>query len=264
MGRSHALALAKEGAVVVVNDICHDLAGVPYPLSTRKQLDAVVEEIKALGGKSMGIRADVSKEPQVKKMIQTIVSKFRRVDVLVNNAGVGSSNQFIKLTTAEWDAVYNVDLKGTFLCCKYAAPHMMKQKYGKIINTTGAYGVQGGPLVAHYGAAKAGIIAVTQTLALELAAYNINANAICPAIVFTESYQYLLKKFYPKMNPRAAYERICKDSLLFGREITSQDVSNAVVWLASEETRNISGEVIFVTAGAERTIARVKGRIDIV
>ncbi len=264
MGRSHALALAREGADVVINDVCHNLSGVPYPLSTEKQLNDVVKEVSSLGGRALGIKADVGKEPQVRRMIDKVINKFGKLDILVNNAGVGSWGPFIKLTSADWDACYNVDIKGTFLCSKYSLRHMMKQRYGKIINITGAYGVQGGPLVAHYGAMKAGIIAMTQTLALEFARYNINANAVCPAIVNTEAYQFLLKKMYPRMNPKAAYEKVCKEKLLFQREITCEDVSNAVVWLASEETRNMSGEVVFVTAGAEKTIGQIKEKSDIV
>ena len=264
MGRSHVVRLAKEGADVVVNDICHDLPGVPYPLATAEQLQKTVSDAKAVGVRSIGFKADVSKEPQVKRMIEGVIKKFGHLDILVNNAGVGSWGPVVQLTTQEWDATYNVDLKGSFLCCKYAAPHMMKKRFGKIINVTGAYGVQGGPLVAHYGAIKAGVIALTQTLALELAPFNINANAVCPALVYTEAYQFLLKKMYPDQDPRAAYERVCKDGLLFQREITVDDVSNAVVWLASEETRNMSGEIIFITAGAEKTIAKLKGSTDII
>jgi len=264
MGRSHAIRLAKEGASVAVNDICHDISGVPYPLSTPRQLDETVSKVKETGVDCMGIKADVSKEAQVKRMVERVVKRFGGIDILVNNAGVGSWGLLVQLTTKDWDATYNVDLKGSFLCCKYAARHMMKRRFGKIINITGAYGVQGGPLVAHYGAIKAGIIALTQTLALELSPYNINANAVCPALVYTEAYQFLLKKMYPELEPRAAYDRVCREGLLFRREITTDDVSNAVVWLASEETRNMSGEVIFVTAGAEKTIARLKGTTDIV
>jgi len=227
-------------------------------------LDETVSKVKEAGVGCVGIKADVSKEAQVKRMVKRITEKFGRLDILVNNAGVGSWGPLVELTTRDWDATYNVDLKGSFLCCKYAAPEMMKRKFGKIINITGAYGVQGGPLVAHYGAIKAGIIALTQTLALELAPYNINANAVCPALVYTEAYEFLLKKMYPNLEPRAAYERVCREGLLFQREITADDVSNAVVWLASDETRNMSGEVVFMTAGAEKTIARLKGKTDIV
>lgn len=168
IGKETALALAKEGAVVVVSDIT-------------EKIHDVVKEIEALGSQGLAIKADVSNNKETEEMAKKTVKKFGRIDILVNNAGIFPFKSLLEMREEDWDKVLDVNLKGVFNCTKAVIPKMIKQKYGKIINITSIAGVKVGHVgLVHYCASKAGIVGFTKATALELAQYGINVNAIAP------------------------------------------------------------------------------------
>ncbi|MEW6034925.1 MAG: SDR family NAD(P)-dependent oxidoreductase [Chloroflexota bacterium] len=248
LGRSHALALAREGAHVAVADICRTPAGSAYGLAERADLDTVASEVERLGRQSLAIGCDVTDARQVKKMVDSVLERWDRIDILVNNAGVLTVSSVVEMKETEWDLVVDVSLKGTFLCCKYALVPMMRQRSGRIINTGSLAGKEGVPLNAHYGAAKAGVHAFTQALAKEVAPYGVNVNAVAPSGVNTA----MMKGISPALarlwgvSPEGAYQAFCQRFHASGREVTSEDVSSVVVWLASEETHNLTGQVVYL------------------
>jgi len=248
MGYSHCLALAREGADIAAADICSNIEGI-YELSP--DLKEVIGEVQKLGRKAIGIKCDVRESDQVKAMAERVLLELGRIDILVNNAGIEAFHPVQDILEDEWDKVLDVDLKGVFLCCKYVVPQMIKQKSGKIINISSIYGYQAAPLVSHYCAAKFGVVGFTQSLARELAEHNINVNAVGPGFINTKMADAEAPIFAPLMGipTETYYQDAIKQVSLFGREITPQDISNAVVWLASEDSRNVTGQLILVDGG---------------
>ncbi len=227
IGRSIALEFAKAGAKVVIG--------------SRKQanLDAVAKEIKALGGQCLAIATDIRIPEQVDNLVKQTVDKFGRIDILVNNAGASFMCPVEEMTPNGWDTIININLKGTFLCCRAVGKLMIEQEKGKIINFASTAGVNGSPRMAHYGAAKAGVINFTKTLAMEWAQHNINVNCIVPGLIETEGV-----KAQMHLN-REAIERQ-KMLPVLARPGRPEDIAYAVIFLASEASRFITGEAIIV------------------
>lgn len=254
-GHSHCLSLAKEGANIVAVDICRDLpkSMLKYRLATGPELDNLVNAVRKIGSNSLGVKADVSKEDEVKEMVSRVLDEFGKIDILVNNAGIQPSLLTVWDTPSElWDKVINVNLKGVFLCCKYVVPHMIKQKSGKIVNISSLLGLKGASDSGTYCASKFGVIGLTQALATEVGQYNINVNAICPGVLDTSMTRGIVQEWVEKLGkktPEEVYLQSIKQNQLLQRPITVQDISNAVVWLASEESRNITGATLLVDAG---------------
>jgi len=176
MGKSHALLLAKQGAKVVITDI--DLA----------ECELVADEVRSAGGDVACFKMDVSNKADVDNVFDQVIAKYGRLDILVNNAGVYESHPFLEMTEKEWQRTIDINLKGEFLCAQRAAKEMAKNKWGRIINIASVasggvgIGIAGG---AHYTASKGGIIAMTETMAIELAPLGINVNAIGPGAINT-------------------------------------------------------------------------------
>ena len=232
MGRTHALTLAKAGAKVVVSDI------------SAEDCQKVVEEIANVGGEAMAIKCDISKKSEVDKMIADTVKKFGKIDILVNNAGIAQFKPFLELTEEEWDKTIDVNLKGYFLCSQAAAREMAKQKSGVIINIAsiamGQVGV-GFLNLAHYCASKGGIVGLTEELALELAPHNIRINAIAPGVIET-----------PMVDPLKSSKEVMDATLArvpMRRMGQPQDISNAVLFLASDESSYMTGSTVVVDGG---------------
>jgi 3-oxoacyl-[acyl-carrier protein] reductase len=227
IGKEIALAFAKEGAKVVVTDI------------TGKEKE-VAKEIKKMGREAIEVKVDVSKMEDAKRMAEEALKAFGRIDILVNNAGIYPFKPFVEMTESDWDKVINVNLKGAFNCTKAVVETMIKQKYGKIINITSIAGtVVGFPQLTHYCASKAGITGFTRALALELAPYGINVNAIAPGPIETPGTQTLGKE---------AYENF-KKAIPIGRWGKPEDIASLAVFLASDESSNITGQVIVSDGG---------------
>ena len=232
MGRSHAITLAKAGAKIVVADI------------SLKDCEIVVDEIKKMKGEAMAVKCDVTKKEEVDSMVKAAVKKWEKVDILVNNAGICQFKPFLELTEEEWDRTIDINLKGYFLCAQAAAKEMVKQKSGVIVNIAsiamGQVGV-GFPTLAHYSASKGGIVAMTETLALELAPYNIRVNAIAPGAIDTPMVEST------KADPKTMEATLSRIPL--HRMGKSEEVSNLVLFLASDASSYMTGSTVVIDGG---------------
>lgn len=227
IGKQIALTLAKEGAHIVIFDVNMDEAA-----KTQGQ-------IEALGRQTLAFKVDVTDSKQVEESIIKILDKFKRVDILVNNAGITRDALLLRMADSDWDAVINVNLKGTFICTKCVSKVMIKQVYGRIINIASIIGLIGNVGQANYSASKAGIIALTKTAAKELARRNINVNAIAPGFISTDMTAKLPDEIKAKMLSVIPLNR-------FGEPA---DVANLCLFLASQESAYITGQVITVDGG---------------
>ncbi|MFC1822107.1 SDR family NAD(P)-dependent oxidoreductase [Thermodesulfobacteriota bacterium] len=251
MGSAHALALAQEGAYVAVADICEDQANTPIPGGKSEDLDSLANEITSIAGKSMAVHGDVSNADDVERMVETVISEFGRIDILVNNAGVVSFAPLVDLSEEQWDLVMDVNLKGTFLCCKSVLPHMIAQKSGKIVNVGSVDGREGEPRMVHYCCSKAGVHMLTDALSKEVAKYNINVNCVAPGTIWgTNMVGWGMgSAAADEMEAHEKYLEYVKKRYTFGREQTPEDLANAMLFLVSEESRNITGYTIYVDGG---------------
>lgn len=227
-GRGIALALAREGCILAVNDINLDEA---------KQ---TASEIKKLSAESIAIRADVSKSLEVKDMVRRILQQFGRIDILVNNAGICHvPKPFIEITEEEWEPLIEINLKGVINCTKAVLDQMVKRKSGKIISISSTVAKVGGPDTAVYGATKGGIASFTKGLAVELAPSGINVNSVAPGPGITG--------FASKAPPE--FLNMITKMIPLGKTTTPQDVGNMVAFLASDVAGDITGQIISVDGG---------------
>jgi 3-oxoacyl-[acyl-carrier protein] reductase len=228
IGRAIALMFAKAGADVVVN-----YAG------NVEAANEVVRQIEEMGRKSMSIKADVSKSADVENLVSEVLKNFESIDILVNNAGITRDKLIIKMTEADFDDVLSTNLKGAFNCTKSVSKIMIKQKSGRIINISSVVGIIGNSGQSNYAAAKAGLIGFTKSMAKELARRGITVNAVAPGFIETEMSAAL---------PEAVKEEFMK-SITLNRAGRADDVANAVLFLASEYSDYITGQVINVDGG---------------
>ena len=180
IGRAISLKLAEVGATVVVNGS-----------SKASPASSVAEEIKAMGGQSLAVLADVSSSSDVARLVEETVAAYGKVDILVNNAGITRDQLVMRMSDEEWDKVLSVNLRSVFLCARAVLRHMIKQRWGRIISIASIVGLVGNPGQANYASAKAGIIGLTRTIAKEVAARGITANAIAPGFIDTDMTQGL-------------------------------------------------------------------------
>lgn len=228
IGRTTAEEFAKKGVNVVIVDINSENA------------EKTAEEIKSLYGvETLGVKADVSNSVDVKRLFDESVKKFSKIEILVNNAGITKDNLLIRMKDEEWDAVLNINLKGAFLCCREAVKIMSKNKYGRIINIASVVAFIGNPGQVNYSASKAGLVALTKTLAKEYASRGITVNAVAPGFIQTAMTEQLPEKVKEEMLRMIPLQR-------FG---TTQDVANAIIFLALPESGYITGQVIHVNGG---------------
>jgi len=248
MGRSHALGFAREGASVAVLDLARGVSGLSYPMGTADELERTARDCRDLsGGKSVAVYADVRNAAEVAAAVMNTLEAFGRIDILVNNAGITTGFRLAhELSEDDWDRVVDVNLKAVWLCCKYVIPHLLPQRSGKIINIASVAGLVASPGYANYVAAKFGVVGLTKTLAIELAEYNINVNCICPATVDTPMTAADIVSYGMKVEETR--EVIAKINPL-GRILEPDDITDAVLWLASDAARNITGVALPVDAG---------------
>jgi NAD(P)-dependent dehydrogenase (short-subunit alcohol dehydrogenase family) len=251
MGATHAVALAREGASVAVVDICRDQASVPVPSATDSALGRVVEEVTALGRRAIPIACDVSKTTEVQSMVERVVHEFGRIDILVNNAGVCTLAPFWQVSEEQWDVTLDVNLKGTWLCAKYVVPHMIAQRGGRIVNIGSIDGRSPEPMHAHYCASKGGVHNLTLAMAREVGAFNITVNCIAPGGVMTPMFQWTGDTFgaVGKLEPQEFFDHFNETVTIMNRQVYPEDVANVMIWLVSEESWTITGQVFFVDGG---------------
>lgn len=246
IGRAIALAMAREGADVLVADIQPGAA------------EAVAEEARGLGRRAAAIAVDVSREAQVKEAIAGGIRRFGRIDILVNNAGVTPrlGLPFTRQDEADWDKVFTINVKSVFFTCKAIAPHFLERKSGKIVNIASIAGPLASQTMPSYSVSKLGVITFTKIVAKELAAYNVNVNAICPGLLYTDMWKHIGEVIretdpaYRDLTPREMFERRVQEWIPLRREQTPEDIGQAAVFLASEEARNITGQALMVDGGA--------------
>jgi len=227
IGRAIALLFAQQGADIALGDV------------NIEEAKKTCIEIEGLGSRALPLEMDVTDYAKVEEALNKILDKFTKVDILVNNAGITKDNLILRMSQAEWDAVLDVNLKGTFNCIKAVSRPMIKQRSGKIISIASIIGLMGNPGQSNYSASKAGIIALTKTVAKELASRNINANVIAPGFIQTEMTAKLPEEVKEKM----------KAAIPLGRLGTSDDVAQACLFLASGDSNYITGQTIVVDGG---------------
>lgn len=228
IGKCIATKFAKEGANVVIN----------YRNNEEEALK-VKQELEDLGSQVLVVKADVSELEQAEKLIKEAKKEFGRVDILVNNAGITKDNLIIRMKEEDFDSVIKTNLKGAFNCLKEVTPIMLKQKYGKIVNMSSVVGVVGNPGQVNYCASKAGLIGMTKSLAKEIGSRNITVNAIAPGFIDTDMTKILSDDQKKKILSQIPLNK-------FGNV---EDIANVALFLASENSNYITGQVIHVDGG---------------
>lgn len=227
IGKGIALALAKEGAKVIVSDVSD-------------KTHEVVEEIEGLGSEAIAVKTDVSNSKDTEKLAKAALEKFGRIDILVNNAGIFPFKALVEMTEQDWDKVLDVNLKGVFNCTKAVLQKMIEQKSGNIINIASIAGaVVGYANLVHYSASKGGILGFTRAAALELAQHGIRVNAIAPGAILTPGTEIMGKDALKQVEQLNPLKKIGKP----------EDIANLVVFLASEESGYITGQLIVSDGG---------------
>jgi meso-butanediol dehydrogenase / (S,S)-butanediol dehydrogenase / diacetyl reductase len=244
LGRETAVRFASAGARVVLCDV------------KEAQGKKTADEIVSKGGDAVFMSVDVSSEASAQDLVKRVVDRFGGVHILVNSAGVTGKGfrSFIKIDVSEWDRTYQVNVKGTVNCCRAVYPIFRRQGAGKIVNVASIAGRMPTKGLIHYAASKAAVINFTQSLAAELAPHNINVNAVCPGWIWTpiynESEDLVRLAERQGITPREAFLEMVKTMCPMQREQTEEDIANAILFLASEAAKNITGQSINVDGGA--------------
>lgn len=234
MGKTFALRFAREGAKLTICDIL--------------DCETTAKEIETIGGEVLAFKTDVTSEEDTVEMAKKTVERFGRIDILINNAAIYGGiemKDFIKpieeIRGDEWDKILAVNVKGVFLCCKAVIPYMKKQGGGKIVNIASTAGLTGKSIFLHYSTSKGAVITLTKGLAEALGDFNINVNAVAPAMVWTEATQSLLSE-------ELAQQEVDTMQILH-RKMMPEDIAGAVVFLSSDDSSMMTGQTVAVNAG---------------
>jgi len=244
IGRGIVLALAKAGADIAIADVDVENA------------ERTAEEVAELGREVLVCRVDVSDPPSVQRVLDQILARFGRLDILVNNAGIVQDHIGNEVTGDDFDRCYAVNLRGIWNVSHAVVPHFRERGGGKIVNIASIAGRRGDNGLAPYSASKAGAISLTQSMAFSLGPHNINVNAVCPGLLWTPMWEKLEGMSRRDTSPdvvseRAAFEAYIQANCPLRREQTPEDIGHAVVFLVSEEARNITGQALNVDGGIQ-------------
>jgi SDR family mycofactocin-dependent oxidoreductase len=245
-GRAAALALAKEGAAIAALDVARPLAYPGYGMGTRDDLAALVEACESLGSPAVAFAADVRDDAAVTAAVTDTMQRFGRIDILFNNAGICAYGLAHELTEEAWDAMLDINLKGAWLVARRVIPVMIRQGSGVIINNSSVAGLRGMNRLSHYAASKWGLTGLTKSWAIELAQYGIRVNSIHPTGVNTPMNDGLAA--LEGLTPQEIAERSA-GNLLPVPWIEPEDVAAAVLYLASERGRYVTGAPLILDAG---------------
>ena len=232
MGKAIALKLASLGSKVAVNYVAIEA-------SNKVDADNLVETIIRLGGEAMSVEADVRDSETVKAMVEQVTDKWNKIDILVNNAGINRDTLLLRMSDDAWDEVINTNLRGAYLCTKFALRSMMRQDWGRIINISSVTGIVGNAGQSNYAASKGGLIAFTKSVAREMGSRNITVNAVAPGYIITGMTDKL-----PSERKEAVLSMIPLQR--FGQP---EDVAELVAFLASDRAGYITGQAITIDGG---------------
>jgi SDR family mycofactocin-dependent oxidoreductase len=256
-GRSHAIRLAEEGADIIAVDLCRQIESVPYPMSTPDDLAETVKQVEALDRRIVASEADVRDGAALRAAVDDGVAQLGRLDIVAANAGIASTaDGTVGLSDQEWQDMVDVNLTGVWQTCKAAVPHLIRGgRGGSMILTSSAAGLMAYPNIGHYVAAKHGMVGLMKTLALELAPHNIRVNSLHPTQVNTPMImnETIYRLFMPDQEHPTAqgFAPVSQEmNALPIPWVESVDISNALVFLASDEARYITGVTLPVDAGA--------------
>jgi 3-oxoacyl-[acyl-carrier protein] reductase len=227
IGRCIALKMAQEGADVVIAEMNPNTG------------NQTAKEIETLGRKALSISVDVANQKQVQVMVDQVLSAWKKIDILINNAGFDRPASLLKMKEEDWEAVIGVHLKGTLNCIQAVAPHMIENGYGKIVNMSSVWGKSGAVSEVSYSTAKAGIIGLTKSVARELGRYQINVNVILPGLILTPTIAQMAEKYQNMIIENTPLKRIGQP----------EEVANVVVFLVSDEASFVTGAMVEVSGG---------------
>ena len=228
IGKDVALKFAEKGYDVIINYV-----------SDKTDVETLKKEFAEKGADSLILKADVSKEEEVKDVVEKAIEKFGKIDVLVNNAGITRDNLLMRMSTEDFDKVIDINLKGTFLVTKAVTKYMMKKRCGSIVNLASVVGVVGNAGQCNYSASKAGIIGFTKSVAKELASRNIIANAVAPGFIETDMTNVLSDTVKESIHNQIPLKRMG----------SSKEVAELIYFLGSEKSSYITGQVINIDGG---------------
>lgn len=228
MGQAHALLLAERGADIVVHDVLVDEA------------NATARRIEALGRRVFVSHADVADTQAMRALVQDATRALGKIDVLVNNAGIGQHRSIEEVTVADFDRMFAIHVKGSFFCGQAVMPGMKERRYGKIVNISSIWGMNGADTASHYCGAKTALLGLTKAWAKELAPWNIHVNAVCPGGVITE--MPIKVQGWDKIREK-------EKKVPLGRWAQPEEVSYAVAFLASSQSDFITGQAISPNGG---------------
>ncbi|MFA5026708.1 MAG: SDR family oxidoreductase [Candidatus Methylomirabilota bacterium] len=245
IGRGIVLCMAREGADIAIADLKVEKA------------EETAAEVRALGRKALAVKTDVTKQADFEACFRRVKQELSRIDILVNNAGAASrpGNPFTNNVEADWDLVWAVNVKSIFFACKAVAPYFIEQKSGKIVNIASIAGTSNSPNMPPYSVTKMGVVTFTKIVAKEMAQHNVNVNAICPGILWTQFWQETAERLsqpgapFAGMAPRAVFENRVSAITPMKREQTPEDIGWAAVFLASEQAKQITGQALHVDGG---------------
>jgi (+)-trans-carveol dehydrogenase len=255
MGRSHAIRLAEEGADIIALDICRQVDTNPVPMPTRADLDETVRLVTRTGRRVLAFETDVRDLEAVERAFAAGVAELGRLDIVCANAGIGGFMTVREMTAREWQDTIDVNLTGVWNTAKAAVPYLVDGgRGGCLVFTSSTAGIRAGAHIAHYAAAKHGVLGLMKSLAHELGPYSVRVNAVCPSMVATP--MILNKGVYKLFRPDLEDPDVEDARAGFAREhilpipwLEPADVSNAIVFLVSDDARYITGVALPIDAG---------------
>jgi (+)-trans-carveol dehydrogenase len=252
VGREVALGLAAAGANVALLDRCRPLDTTPYPMSSDDELGNVHAEVEGLGRRCLALQADVTDLTAMEEAVATVVRDLGYIDIVVANAGIFTWGRLWELTERQWDETIDVNLKGTWITLKATLPGMIERGSGRVICVSSTAGLRGFPDIAHYVASKHGVVGLVRSLAMEVGAYGITVNAVCPSRMKTAMVNFpeYYEAFAGAGATEADLDRVSRSGQVLPVDaVPVTAVRDAVVWLASAAAGCVTGVALPIDAG---------------